>query len=83
MLPLPPIRTGHDSSKSSSFKPCASGTGRYYGYKEQVVYCDVCSAWHLKHIYAARAIGDVLQQHAQAVYAAGERNQDSYSQPAR
>ena len=24
MLPLPPIRTGHDSSKSSSFKPCAS-----------------------------------------------------------
>ncbi len=24
MLPLPPIGTGHDSSKSSSFKPCAS-----------------------------------------------------------
>jgi C-terminal processing protease CtpA/Prc len=32
MLPLPPIRTGHDSSKSSSFKPCASrasGTGSH------------------------------------------------------
>lgn len=27
MLPLPPIRTGHDSSKSSSFKPCASRAG--------------------------------------------------------
>ena len=30
MLPLPPIRSGHDSSKSFSFKPCASrasGTG--------------------------------------------------------
>lgn len=24
MLPCPPIRTGHDSSKSSSFKPCRS-----------------------------------------------------------
>jgi hypothetical protein len=24
MLPLPPIRTGHDSSKSFSFKPCGS-----------------------------------------------------------
>ena len=32
MLPLPPIRTGHDSSKSFSFKPCgsrASGTGSH------------------------------------------------------
>jgi hypothetical protein len=41
---------------------------KYYGYKEQVVYCDVCKAWHLKHIYAAEVrvtTEDALQQHAQ------------------
>jgi hypothetical protein len=27
---------------------------RYYGYREAVVHCDTCKAWHLKHIYASQ-----------------------------
>ncbi len=31
-----------------------------HGYKEQVVYCDKCRAWHLKHVYSGRTLQDVL-----------------------
>ncbi len=27
-----------------------------HGYKEQVVYCEPCRAWHLKHVYSVDLI---------------------------
>ena len=32
---------------------------RYYGYTEAVVYCDVCAAWHLKHVYASQVAPEI------------------------